>query len=88
MERSGSVVRPSCMFPACALALHCIHAPVSATLEETVREYGEISERIRNAEGHGRRNKPDSLNRERRALVSFLPIAITRSAKVPTRGGS
>ena len=45
-----------------------------AVAEETLREYGEMGERIKDAEGCGDHGAADRLTRERSALVSFFPI--------------
>ena len=51
-----------------------LYVPASAVPEETLREYGELGERIRDAENHRDRDEADRLTRERSALVSFFPI--------------
>ena len=45
-----------------------------AVPEETLREYGEMGERIKDAEDRGDHDGADRLTRERSALVSFFPI--------------
>lgn len=51
-----------------------LYVPRSAVSEETLREYGEMGERIRDAEGRGDHDEADKLTRDRSALVSFFPI--------------
>lgn len=63
-----------------------LYVPASAMPEETLREYGELGGRIRDAEDRGDRDEADRLTRERSALVSFFRSSSTHSAKTATRG--
>ena len=51
-----------------------LYVPGGAVSKETLREYGEMGERINDAENCGNHDESDRLTYERNALVSFFPV--------------
>ena len=68
------MARLSGAFPACSRTSFPLYVSGHAVPEETLRKYGEMGERIRDAEGRGDHGGADRLTREGSAQVLFFPI--------------